>query len=128
VYGGEGLIAEGRKNLWICQLGREKVDGPFREWTQKVAAAPLEATEASVKYRAPGVGEASFAWDGPLRVNGRPVALGDYDRFDNPYCKAKYGSGRYDIAAGGYRLRIDFAKGEHSETVPRVARPRGARP
>jgi hypothetical protein len=39
VFGGEGLVAEGRKNIWICQLGREKVDGPFAAWRARIAAA-----------------------------------------------------------------------------------------
>jgi hypothetical protein len=128
VFGGEGLVAEARKNVWICQLGREKKDGAFAAWTARLAAAKLDATESSVKYRAPGVGEVSFAWEGPLRVAGRTIPLTDYMRFDNPYARVPWGTGRYQIAHAGHRLIIDFDKLEHKETVPAEKRPAGRKP
>jgi len=115
VFGGEGLVAEGRKNVWICQLGRQKVDGPFDKWRARIAAARVVATDTTVKYRAPGLGEASFGWEGPLRVGGRTIPLADYARFDNPYVKTAYGQDRYVIAGGGRRLVIDFKTGEHRD-------------
>jgi hypothetical protein len=119
VFGGEGLVAEGRKNVWVTQMGREKVDGPFKEWCKRIAAAPLDATTTSVKYKAPGLGQVSFGWEGPLKVDGREIPLGDYARFDNPYCKAPWGgTGRYEIAHAGHRLVLDFARGERKETIP----------
>lgn len=119
VLGGEGLVAEGRKNIWICHLGREKVDGPFDRWRARIAAAKVVASSATVKYRAPGLGEASFGWDGPLRVGGKTIPLGDYARFDNPYVKTPYGQDRYVIAGGGHRLVIDFKTGEHRDEAPK---------
>jgi hypothetical protein len=115
VFGGEGLEAKSRRNTWICQMGREKVDGTFAEWTKKIAEAPLESTPSTVKYGAPGVGEVTFGWEGPLKVAGQEIPLGDYNRFDNPYSKAPWGSGRYLIAQGGHWLLIDFDKGLHKE-------------
>lgn len=119
VLGGEGLIADGRQNIWICQLGREAVDGPFASWTEKIFIASIasdgRADRLRVDYAAPGIGQISFAWDGPLRVDGRVEPLTDYARFDNPYCVSPYGSGRYDIAHAGRRLVIDFKTGEHQE-------------
>ena len=115
VFGGEGLVAEGRKNIWICHLGREKVDGPFDKWRARIAAAKVVATDTTVKYRAPGLGEASFGWEGPLRVGGRTIPLGGYPRFDNPYVKTDYGQDRYVIAGGGHRLVIDFKTSEHRD-------------
>jgi hypothetical protein len=116
VFGGEGLMAPGRRNAWICQMGRQAVDGPFAAWTKKIAAAQLVATEAAVKYAAPGLGEVTFAWDGPLVVDGKEAPLHDYARFDNPYGKVPWGQGRYEIAHAGRKLVIDFAKGLHRES------------
>jgi hypothetical protein len=115
VFGGEGLVAEGSKNVWICHLGRTKTDGPFDQWRARIAAAKVVATDATVKYRAPGLGEASFGWEGPLRVGGRSIPLGGYPRFDNPYGKTEYGQDRYVITGADNRLVIDFKTGEHSE-------------
>jgi len=118
VLGGEGLVAEGRRNIWICQLGRTAVDGTFAAWAQRIAGARVTVTAngSAVTYAAPGVGDVSFGWEGLLRIAGRVEPLADYLRFDNPYCRAPYGSGRYEIKHAGRRLVIDFNTAEHSDT------------
>lgn len=108
VLEGEGLIAEGRRNIWICQLGRQAVDGPFAQWAAQIAAAALVYGDLSVDFTAPGLGRVRFAWEGPLTVDGKPIALAGYRRFDNPYCQAEFGEGRYEIAHAGEQLTIDF--------------------
>ena len=119
VFGGDGLIAAGRKNVWVVQMGREKVDGTFATWRRRIAAAPIGGGELDVKYQAPGVGEVRFGWEGPLQVNGKEVPLGDHPRFDSPHARTPYGRARYEITAPGHRLVIDFEKGEHREKTPR---------
>lgn len=116
VFGGEGLVAAARRNVWVCQLGRQSVDGPFKEWTARIAAARIVASDSSVSYAAPGVGQVAFAWEGPLRVDGREIPLHDYARFDNPYARVPWGQGRYEIAHAGQKLVIDFARNVHQET------------
>ena len=115
VLGGEGILAEGRQNVWICQLGREAVDGSFDNWARRIATAPLEFSGLSIRYQVPGLGEIRFGWDGPLEIDGKAIALGDYPRFDNPYCRTGYGSGRYEISHAGHHLVIDFNTGQHDE-------------
>jgi hypothetical protein len=111
VFGGEGLVAPRRRNAWICQMGRQSVDGPFAEWTKKIAAAKLAGTESAVEYAAPGIGEVAFAWDGPFTVNGKVIPLHGYNRFDNPYAKVPWGQGRYEISHAGRKLVLDFGRG-----------------
>lgn len=119
VVDGEGLIAQGRENTWICQLGREEVDGPFDKWVARIAAAPVSVKGDKVSYRAPGLGQVSFGWQAPLRVGGKNIPLSDYPRFDNPYTRAPYGKGRYVIRHAGHQLTIDFAKNQHQERIPK---------
>ena len=111
VLQGEGLIAGGRRNVWICHLGRESVDGAFAQWVDRIASADCRVDGLSVDYVAPGVGQIQFDWHGPLRVNGEPQSLGDYARFDNPYCHSVYGSGVYPIQYDGRALELDFTAG-----------------
>ncbi len=108
VLGGEGMIADGRKNVWICQMGRMAVDGPFPAWADRVASAPLTFDGLSVRYQAPGIGEAKMSWDDPLTIDGVPVVTSGYSRFDNPYCRAPWGLGRYEIHYRGQSLILDF--------------------
>lgn len=109
VLQGEGLIADGRRNVWICQMGRAVVDGPFDAWASRIADAPLSFGDLAVAYHAPGVGEFRFGWEGPLTVDGNPIRLDHYRRFDNPYCQAEFGRGQYEIEHAGDRLTIDFS-------------------
>lgn len=105
------VIAPGRRNVWICQLGRRAVDGTFDEFVARVSGAPLRVRGLDVSYHAPGIGEVSFGWKGPLRVNGVDVPLRGYPRWDNPYCRAEFGSRRYTIEHGDKRLSLDFEAG-----------------
>lgn len=82
MFGG-GLVAKGPKHVFVCQLGREKTDGPFAAWCARIAAAPISATDAEVKYQAPGIGPTRFGREGPLRVNGQVIPLAGYPRFEN---------------------------------------------
>ncbi len=124
VLGGEGLIAEGRQNLFVTHLGREKVDGPFAAFVARVSEAKIAATPSSVVYAAPGLGEVRFAWDGPLRVAGKVIPITEYARFDNPFTRTPWGQGRYVISHAGHRLVMDFDKGIHEESGPEARTPR----
>ena len=112
----EGLVADGRENVWVCQMGREAVDGSFEEWAGRIASAAIAFGELSVRYEAPGLGEARFGWEGPLEVDGREIPLGGYPRFDNAYCRTEHGSDRYEIAIGDRRLVLDFGAGTRTES------------
>jgi len=118
VLRGEGLVAQGRRNIWVCQLGREAVDGAFADWCQRIEEADLEFGELSVRYGAPGIGEARCEWDGAFTVGGEEIQLHGYPRFDNPYGASAYGSGEYAVAFGDHRLKLDFQAGTREVTSP----------
>jgi hypothetical protein len=84
------VIGEGKDTLWICELGRRAVDGEFEAFVKKICSASLVLNRLSVRYESPSQGRLEFAWEGPLRQNGQPVALADYPRYDNPYCQAVF--------------------------------------
>jgi hypothetical protein len=112
---GQELIALGRQNVWICQLGRAAVDGSFQDFVEAVSAAPLHVRGLQVDYQAPGLGELSFGWNGPLSLDGAEVPLRDYPRWENPYLQAAFGSQQFDIHFQGKGLRLDFAQGRREE-------------
>jgi len=97
VFDTEGLIARGRQNVYICQLGREATDGDFEEWCHKITSSKVICEDLSVTYDAPGLGEIHFGWEETLTCEEQELSLRNYPRFDNPYCHTAYNSGAYDI-------------------------------
>lgn len=109
---GQEIIALGRRAVWLVQLGRRAVDGPFEAFVEAVTSAPLTVRGLAVTYRAPGVGEVTFDWHGPLRVDGQEVSLRNYPRFGNPYTRsAEFGTAVYRFEFAGRRLELDFPAG-----------------
>lgn len=107
---GQEVMALGLQNAWICQIGREAVDGSFEQFVKAVSTAPLKVEGLSVKYQAPGAGTINFAWDGALTVDGKEIALRNYKRFENPYSQAEFNTGIYKIQSGTQSLELDFNK------------------
>jgi hypothetical protein len=106
------LIVLDRKNVWLVQMGRAAVDGPFETFVQAVSEASLSVRGLRVEYKSPGNGLISFGWDEPLLVDGEEIPLRGYPRFDNPYTRsAEFGTGQYRFEFGGRTLALDFEKG-----------------
>lgn len=105
---GQEIIAPGRENVWICQLGREGTDGSFEDFYGTIARAEVKTEGLQVSYNAPGAGQYEFGWEGPLKVAGEEISLRDYPRFGNPYCQAEFGQTAFDISLGEHKLELDF--------------------
>lgn len=106
------------KNVWICELGSHDVWKSFARFREAVAAAKVSCNGLDVRYQSPSLGEVSFGWEGPLRIDGQPVALGDYKRFDNPYCQSDFTAPLVHIVRGQEELRLDFQQGERGLLGP----------
>ena len=106
------VIALGRRNVWICQLGREAVDGSFEAFVDAVSTAALRIRGLGVSYDAPGLGLLEFAWEGPLTLDGDEIPLHDYPRWGNPYAHIEFGETRFEIVLGEDRLLLDFETGD----------------
>lgn len=108
---GQEIVAPGLQNVWICQIGRKAVDGSFDEFIKAISTAPLAIHGLRVEYTAPGVGKTEFAWQGELHVNGDPIPLDGYPRWDNPYLKVEFGTRKFNIAFNDMSLVLDFEQG-----------------
>jgi hypothetical protein len=101
------IIVPGKRNVWICELGRRAVDRSFSEFVERIAGAELGFGRLRVSYHSPSQGHLEFAWRGPLRQNGKVVPLGDYRRYDNPYCQADFPSEDITIRHGDHSLHLN---------------------
>lgn len=105
------LVAPGYQNVFITQLGRASVDGSFKEFISAVTKADLTVSGLSIRYDTPGLEAVTFDWTRPLVVDGQPIPLSDYPRWDNPYTTVEFNSTKYVITFKGMSLELDFDKG-----------------
>jgi hypothetical protein len=106
------VIAPGKQNIWICQLGRIAEDGAFEEFRQSILEAKLSTDGMSVEFHSPGNGIVKFGWEGPLTLNGEIVELENYPRYDNPYVQAPFDSTEIHIKANNRELYLNWETGE----------------
>jgi len=105
---GREIIVPGKRNVWICELGRRAVDGEFSEFVERICQAQLSFGRLSVSYHSPSQGHLKFGWRGPLRQDGRAVPLGDYPRYDNPYSRADFPPEKITLRHDDHWLELDW--------------------
>jgi hypothetical protein len=111
---GREVIAPGRQNIWICQLGREADDGTFEQFIRSISLAGLNFSGLNVEYGSPGNGLIRFGWEGSLRVNDVEIQLHDYPRYDSPYAQAEFDPKEIEVSAGMHRLTLNWQTGERT--------------
>jgi hypothetical protein len=102
------VIAPGRRNVWICEMGRLDDDGPFEQFCQRIAAARVSFGGRSVVYESPSQGFLEFGWKGELRQRGRAVPLHGYPRYENPFVHADFPASEITVRHGSESLRLDW--------------------
>lgn len=108
------LIAEGRRNVWLCEMGRREDDGSFSDFIEAVAAASIAGDYTALRYHSPSLGMLEFGWKKPFRVAGQEMPLRRKYRYKNPYMQTPRFAERLEINAGGYALTLDFATGQRT--------------
>jgi len=95
-------------NIWLCELGTRQQWGSFAGFVQAITASTVTCEGLQAHYRSPSQGWFEFGWQGPLRVNGQPISLRGYKRFDNPYCQCEFTDPRMTIRRGEQSYTIDL--------------------
>ena len=102
------IIAEGKKNIWICEMGRRAVDGGFDRFVDRICRAPVHTDGLRVRYDSPSQGRLEFAWHGRLRQDGEVVPLADYPRYGNPYGQAPFPGDDIQLEHNGEWLHLNW--------------------
>ena len=110
------LLSPGRKNVWICELGRKADDGSFEDFISRLKSAPVSFRNMKVSYDSPSIGKVSFSWEGPFTVAGQEKPMRKQMRYDNPYVKIPRFSRRIEVEAGEHYLLLDW------ENMERISR------
>ena len=102
------IIVKQPDNIWICEMGRQAIDGDFSSFIARLVKAPLHFDHRAVLYESPSQGRLEFGWEGPFRQNDLILPLGDYPRYDNPYACVEFPAGQIDIRCEGQSLKLCF--------------------
>ncbi len=102
------LRSAGRQAIWLCQMGRESLDGSFDAFQQRVLAAQIIADGLHVKWQTIRGDALTLGWHGDLEVNGESVALQEFKLFDNPFTQADFPCLEMEIRTDEYLLKLDF--------------------
>lgn len=113
-FAGAELMADGAQNVWICELGRRETDGEFDAFVERITAAEVTCEGLEVRYISPSQGALEFGWDSPLLREGESIPLGDYPRYENPYCSAEFPADRVRFEHGGAWLELNWSTFERS--------------
>ncbi|MFW5786177.1 MAG: hypothetical protein ACOCYC_02950 [bacterium] len=106
---GREVIAPGRANVWILEIGSSSVDGGFDGFIRSRTTASISHHGLDVDYRHPAVGRLRVGWWGTPTLDGTPIATRDYPRYANRHVTAAFPPGEIVVEAAGERLRVDFA-------------------
>ncbi len=106
------LISDGKKNLYIVELGSVEEYGTFENFTSsildsKISIQPL-AVGYDIEYVSPTRGLITVSWDDPMTADGQEVDLGPYKRHDNKYCSQEFNTLNMIIEFDDQILELDF--------------------
>jgi hypothetical protein len=102
------LIADGKENVWIVEMGRAADDGTFNDFVTAIEAATITIDASGVSYQSPSQGLVEVSYDGPMTVDGTQIDIGPYPRWDNAYSTTPFDTNPTFIDFDGKSLELDF--------------------
>jgi hypothetical protein len=114
------VAAGGADNVWIVECASRSTAGSFASFRRLIQACPVQVTTRGpssngispgydVVYDSPSQGRMTFGWEAPFTVRSRPISLGSFSRYDNPWVRTAFTSQTVDIRRGPYGVTLDFA-------------------
>ncbi|MCJ7552219.1 MAG: hypothetical protein MUQ30_21325, partial [Anaerolineae bacterium] len=100
------LRSYGRRNIWLCQMGRVAQDGTFSEFQEAVLRQAPAFEDLSVRYTTLRGETLSFGWEGPLLRNGEVEPITGFRHYDSPYGVADLPAEEMVIMVGERALRL----------------------
>jgi len=104
------LRSAGKKNVWVCQMGRAALDGTFEEFKERVMAAPPEVDLDALRVTYTNLrGQTlSFGWEDPLTIDGQEEPITGFKHYDSMYCEADLPATTMELKYLDWVLRLNF--------------------
>jgi hypothetical protein len=110
-HAGQELRSRGTGQVWLCHVGRAAEDGDFEVFCNNVSQHVPLTDGLQVRWKAPDGRAYSFAWEGPLLVNGEPQDWNHFPHYQNLYTQTPMDAKAMTIQQGEHLLRLDLARG-----------------
>ncbi len=106
------LVALGKSNVWIVELGSENEYTSFEDFINQIRNSDIDIKTRgmgfTVSYNSPSQGLATVGWEGDFVVDGAVIDM-DYERFENEYVvTADFNSTETIFEFNGERLTLNF--------------------
>ena len=108
------LVFDGRANTFVVELGSASDNGTFSEFVDAVSGSSIAVNDDTVAYTSPSLGEIEVGWTGPMTIDGEPVDIGPYDRWDNEHAQQRRGTPILDVTLQNLTIRYDFESGSRT--------------
>ncbi|HOU01999.1 MAG TPA: hypothetical protein PLL94_01795 [Bacteroidales bacterium] len=102
------LIAKGRGNIWIVEMGSKTDWKDFSRFVTAISKAKVNCEGLNVIYNSPSLGEMKYGWSKDFQVKGEIIPLDDYLRFDNPFSRTEFASDKVEINYKNEKVILDF--------------------
>jgi len=102
------IIAEGKQNIWICEMGNKEDYSTFEEFMQNLSSSEVKTSSLDIAYNSPSQGYLEFGWERPLKKENSIIHLNNYHRYKNHYVGAVFPAEQIDIKRMNYSLFLDF--------------------
>jgi hypothetical protein len=112
----EEIIAEGKRNVFILQIGTQKEFGTYYNFIDQVTRASIHInglhwalSDFECSYDIPGADRLELHYsENKVRYAGQPLDDDNFPRYDNPFANVKWGQQSYKIEYGGSVLTHDI--------------------
>jgi hypothetical protein len=89
-YKDQEVIVDGRKNVYITELGSKDVYGSFEAFVELIAKASIQIRGLKVIYISPSAGKIKTSFKGKTKIGDKVYTLNNYDRYDNKTSYTKF--------------------------------------
>ena len=102
------LRSYGHHNIWLCYMGRVRLDGDFSAFQEKVLALDIHFAELSLRCATLRGETLTFGWEEPLVRNGQAQPIKEFRHYETPYCITELSAPQMQIQFGEYALRLKY--------------------
>ena len=103
------LRSFGQCNIWLCYMGREKLDGSFEEFQERVLKSQVSFEGLRVNCKTLRGEALSFGWEGSLTIDGREQPLDGFKHYENPFCVVDLPASKIEVNSGSRSLVLEFS-------------------